>query len=145
MNLLDSPYFGLLRERLDLLGQRQRMIAENIANASTPGYVPRDVDMGAFERMVSSQAGRVAGGGQSVRLAATHAGHMVPGGAGGHQASRVSVVSRADSETTMDGNAVVLEEQTMRAAQNRMDYEASLALYQKGLQLMRMAARAPGR
>jgi flagellar basal-body rod protein FlgB len=57
----------------------------------------------------------------------------------------VRTVSRPDSETTLDGNAVVLEEQTMRAAETRMQYESSLALYQKGLQLVRMAARPPGR
>lgn len=144
MNLIDSPYFALLRQRLDLLSQRQRVIAENIANASTPGYVPRDVDMGGFERMAANAATRAASSG--VRFSGVASGvspTFAQGGAG--STARVSIVSRPDSETTMDGNAVVLEEQTMRAAENRMEYEASLALYQKGLQLMRMAARAPGR
>jgi flagellar basal-body rod protein FlgB len=55
------------------------------------------------------------------------------------------VVTRDDSETTMDGNAVVLEEQMARAAETRMAFETGIALYQKGLELMRMAARPPGR
>jgi hypothetical protein len=38
-----------------------------------------------------------------------------------------------------------MEEQVSRSAQTRMDFETGLALYQKGLSLMRMAARAPGR
>ena len=50
-----------------------------------------------------------------------------------------------DSETTIDGNAVVLEEQMSAAAQTRMEFETGIALYQKGLELIRMAARAPGR
>jgi flagellar basal-body rod protein FlgB len=59
--------------------------------------------------------------------------------------ARVRIVSAPDSETTIDGNSVVLEEQMARAADTRMAYETSLALYQKGLQLVRLAAKPPGR
>lgn len=141
MNLLDSPYFGLLRERLDQLSQRQRLIAENIANASTPGYVPRDVDTAGFERALAARAG--AGGNGRVTLRQTQAGHMAPGG--GALTQPVRVMNAPDSETTLDGNAVVLEEQTLRASQTRTAFETGLALYQKGLQLVRLAARPPGR
>ncbi|PZO47089.1 MAG: flagellar basal body rod protein FlgB [Alphaproteobacteria bacterium] len=136
MDLANTPFFGLLRQRLDHLSERQRLIAENIANASTPGYRPRDVDTADFERMVMS-AGRSGG----VTLARTSPGHM---GAGGGSGS-VAVVTRDDSETTIDGNAVVLEEQMTRATETRMAFETGIALYQKGLELIRLAARAPGR
>ncbi len=137
MDLGNTPFFGLLRSRLDQLSERQRLISENIANASTPGYRPRDVDTSGFERMVASAAG---GGG--LQMARTKAGHMSPGGGG---AGGVNIVTRDDSETTIDGNAVVLEEQMSAAAQTRMEFETGIALYQKGLELIRMAARAPGR
>lgn len=136
MDLGNTPFFGLLRSRLDQLSERQRLISENIANASTPGYRPRDVDTSGFERMVASAAG---GGG--LQMARTKAGHMSPGGGGG----QARVITRDDSETTIDGNAVVLEEQISAAAQTRMEFETGIALYQKGLELIRMAARAPGR
>lgn len=136
MDLGNTPFFGLLRARLDNLSERQRLISENIANASTPGYRPRDVDTSGFERMVASAAG---GGG--LQMARTKAGHMSPGGGSGS----VNIVTRDDSETTIDGNAVVLEEQMSAAAQTRMEFETGIALYQKGLELIRMAARAPGR
>lgn len=141
MNLSDSPYFATLRARLDHLGERQARIAENIANANTPGYVPRDVDLKRFEDAVSRAAQRTTSG--RLPMARTHAMHMPAGGAA--MTAPVRSVSRPDSETTLDGNAVVLEEQTMRAAETRMQFESSLALYQKGLQLMRMAAKPPGR
>ena len=139
MDLANTPFFGLLRQRLDQLSQRQQLIAENIANASTPGYRPRDLDTAAFERMLSSQA---SGGGGGITLARTNSGHM---GAGGAPHGGAAVITRDDSETTIDGNAVVLEEQMARAAETRMQFETGIALYQKGLELMRMAARAPGR
>jgi flagellar basal-body rod protein FlgB len=43
----------------------------------------------------------------------------------------------------LDGNAVVLEEQMIKVADTRMNYDAALGLYQKGLQLMRLASRKP--
>ncbi|HVK79545.1 MAG TPA: flagellar basal body rod protein FlgB [Verrucomicrobiae bacterium] len=135
MDLANSPFFGLLRQRLDHLSERQRLISENIANASTPGYRPRDIDTGGFDRMLASAAN-----GRGLSIARTNPGHMTSGGS-----TDVQVVTRDDSETTIDGNAVVLEEQMARAAETRMQFETGLALYQKGLDLVRLAARAPGR
>jgi flagellar basal-body rod protein FlgB len=39
---------------------------------------------------------------------------------------------------------VVIEEQMVRANENRMRFETALSLYQKSLGLIRMAARPPG-
>jgi flagellar basal-body rod protein FlgB len=122
VSISDTPYFALLRARLDFLGDRQRLIAENIANASTPGFTPRDLDAAAFEKAMARAAS-----GETTRLPSARA------------------VARPDSETTLDGNSVVLEDQAMRAMEVRMQFETGLSLYQKGLQLMRMAARPPGR
>ncbi|MGE0597708.1 MAG: flagellar basal body rod protein FlgB [Hyphomonadaceae bacterium] len=135
MDLANSPFFGLLRTRLDQLSERQRLISENIANASTPGYRPRDLDTSGFERMLASQHGA------GLAMARTNPGHMAAGG-GPVQAE---IVTRDDSETTIDGNAVVIEDQMARAAETRMQFETGIALYQKGLQLVRMASRPPGR
>lgn len=138
MNLLDSPYFGMLRDRLDQLSTRQRLISENIANAATPGFQPRDIDTTAFQRAAASR-GTAAG---SVTVMRTHPGHVAPDmGAG---ASGTKIVVSPDTETTIDGNSVVLEDQMVKAAETRMAFESGLALYQKGLQLIRMASRKPG-
>jgi flagellar basal-body rod protein FlgB len=140
VDLLNTGYFSILRQRLDFLGERQKLVAENLANASTPGYRPRDLDTKAFERAIEAQA-RVTSGGR-LAMARTQDGHMP-------QARAVSGQVRTekvnDAEVTIDGNAVVIEEQMLKAAETRMAYETSLAMYQKGLQLMRTAARPPGR
>jgi len=137
VDLASTPFFGLLRARLDQLSERQQLIAENIANASTPGYRPRDLDTSGFERMLASASNH--GGG--LIMSRTNAGHMTPSGGTGS----ARVITRDDSETTIDGNAVVLEEQMGRAAETRAAFETGIALYQKGLELVRLAARAPGR
>jgi flagellar basal-body rod protein FlgB len=139
MDLSQTQFFGLLRARLNQLSERQRLISENIANASTPGYRPRDLDTSAFERMLAS-AGNNEGGLQMVRTSATH---MMPGGAMGPTQANITTVP--DSETTIDGNAVVLEDQMAKASDTRMQFDTAIALYQKGLDLLRMASRAPGR
>jgi len=50
----------------------------------------------------------------------------------------------SDSETTLDGNQVVLEEEMMKMTQARMDYDAAIGFYQKSLAMLRLAARKPG-
>ena len=135
----DSSFFGLLRARLGQLSERQRLISENIANATTPGYVPRDLDTSAFQRAVEAQTS------QGLAMARTNPGHMSPGGGGAGSSMAAQVVSAPDSETTIDGNAVVLEDQSMRAAETRMAFETGIALYEKGLEMVRLATRAPGR
>lgn len=147
MDLANSPFFSLLRARLDQLSERQRLISENIANASTPGYRPRDIDTSAFERVLAAASGGGGGAAGGLPMARTSAGHMSPGGGGpvGAALPEARIVTRDDSETTIDGNAVVLEDEMARAAENRMAFETGIALYQKGLELFRLAARAPGR
>ena len=139
MDLSQTQFFGLLRTRLNQLSERQRLISENIANASTPGYRPRDLDTSAFERMLAS-VGNTSG---ALQMTRTSANHMMPGG--GTDGSPANLVTHDDSETTIDGNAVILEDEMAKASENRMQFETAIALYQKGLDLLRMASRAPGR
>ena len=133
----DLSVFQMLSSRLNMLETRQKTVAENVANANTAGYVPNDVDLASFERiLVRQNTPRV--GGVGVRV--THAGHI----AGTALAtSDLRTSSSPDSEVTMDGNAVVVEEQMLRLNQIRTDFDTAMSLYQKGLSLIRLAARKP--
>jgi flagellar basal-body rod protein FlgB len=119
------------------------VIAENLANATTPGYVARDTDEKAFAKYLEQMSGA-----SSPRLkmmspegALTNARVMnAPGGG-----AATKIVNAPDGETTLDGNAVILEDQMLKQAETRTAYETSIALYQKGLSLMRLAIKAPGR
>jgi flagellar basal-body rod protein FlgB len=73
----------------------------------------------------------------------TQAGHLAPPHA--LSAPGMTTVKSPDSETTLDGNAVVVEEQMMKIAETRMDFETMVGLYQKSLGLLRLASRSPGR
>ena len=49
----------------------------------------------------------------------------------------------ADSETTLDGNAVSLEDQMIKMTEARTSYDAAITFYQKSLSMLRMASRKP--
>ena len=137
---INAPIFGMLQARLDALSTRQMTIAENVANSTTPGFKARDVDMKAFSKLLESEGAKGAMGG--TRLAVTHAGHISPTGTGG--GLKTGLLSEIpDSETTMDGNTVVVEEQMLKMAETRTEYETAIGLYQKALGLVRMAGKAP--
>jgi flagellar basal-body rod protein FlgB len=148
MNLDEIPLFSMLKSRLGYLGERQKVIATNIANSDTPGYAPRDL-----KPFSSDLASVIAGSGGGLSLARPAGAAAARGQtmtAPGHMAPRRSVGAlkpkmAADSEITLDGNGVVLEEQTMKLTEARMDYDAAIGFYQKSLGLLRMAARAPGK
>lgn len=134
MTLNNVPFFTLLKGRLDHLTQRQRLISQNVANADTPGYVGRDLGRFTFADAVRAQ--KAPGG-----LARTDAAHLQ-----GPKRADAVWRSRAapDSSTTLDGNSVVLEEQMIKMAEARADYDAAVGFYQKSLGMIRMAARRPG-
>ena len=135
MAISDLPLLSQIKGRLSWLDERQRVIAENVANADTPGYVGRDLNQPTdFARAMSE-------GGDGVRMTRTSAMHIAPAGA----AARFEAHTAPDSETTLDGNSVVVEEQMLKMAESRMAYDAAIGLYQKSMQMLRLAAKAPGR
>ncbi len=148
MNLDDIPLFSMLKGRMGYLAERQRVIAENVANADTPGYQARDMKPFSFQSAMGGHGGMSGGGGGMLTPTQSDAGHMaLPSlpSFGGSGAMGSNVTRSSDSETTLNGNGVVLEEQMMKMTEARMDYDAAVGFYQKALGLLRMAARAPGR
>jgi flagellar basal-body rod protein FlgB len=142
-NPADMPIFQLMKARMNMLGQRQKTIAENVANVSTPGFVPKDVDEKSFARTMEAIARPSVGAAPRLQMAATQPGHITsPSAAAG---GGVRFVKKPDSETTLDGNKVVVEEQMMKVAETRTEFETMVGLYQKSLGLLRIASRSPSR
>jgi flagellar basal-body rod protein FlgB len=56
MNPADLNVLDTLRTMLGFHNARQRVIAENVANANTPGFTPSDVSQSQFERVLAGQA-----------------------------------------------------------------------------------------
>ncbi len=151
MNLEEIPLFSMLKSRLGYISQRETLIAANVANADTPGYAPRDLKPFTLPAGMSDSSGGGAAGGAMPMMQPTltnpahlNAAGATAGGSGG-SAAQWKAVTGADSETTLDGNKVVLEDQMAKMTEARMDYEAAIGFYQKSIAMLRMAARAPGK
>jgi flagellar basal-body rod protein FlgB len=138
MNLDTIPLFSMLRGRLSYLNQREKVIAQNVANSDTPGYIGRDLKPFSFNTQAEPLSAVQAGSPTQ-----TNPAHLA--GTMSRNAGQWKAVSSPDSETTLDGNQVVLEEQMIKMTEARMNYDAAVGFYQKSLSLLRTAARAPGR
>lgn len=120
---------SMLRSRLQWHQARQKVLAENVANADMPGFRPKDL---------REPAGL--GGGVALALSATSPLHLTAGGAAGGPGTRDSMLT----ETRPSGNGVDLEEEMMKVAANQSDYQLAATLYQKSLSLLRTAAGVRG-
>lgn len=138
MDLDRIPLIGMLVRRMDFLGARQRVIAQNVANADTPGFKSRELSEESFAREVARATG---GGLAPVAVATTTAGHM--------QGTRVADGAKprpersGDYESTPSGNAVVLEQEMTRLAETQMDYDTITGIYRKQVAMIKTALRGP--
>ncbi|MCF6292083.1 MAG: flagellar basal body rod protein FlgB [Robiginitomaculum sp.] len=140
MSIDQIPVFSVLRSTMRMLTARQKVLAENIANADTPGFTPKDIDEKSFHRMLNAtQSSRSS----RSKMIVTDSRHF--SGSGGTGVSNVKLIETPGRETTMNGNSVVLEEQVSELAATRARYDAAIGLYQKSLGLIRMAIKTPGR
>jgi flagellar basal-body rod protein FlgB len=131
MSFADLPIFGMLQQRMSWLGNRQDVLARNIANASTPGYTPQDMAKQEFGKALRAAQGA---------LHMTSARHIQPG-AGASAAHRV--IEAPGSQSSPDGNSVILEEQAMKVAETQLAYAEAAGLYKKMISMWRSALGGP--
>ena len=125
------PILAGIRERMQNLSDRQRVIATNIANSETPGYKAREVEQPSF-------AGLVGGSGMIQKPKVELTGRMKSLGA--VQPVNAGVIFDKDiSETKPDGNNVTLEDQLLKMGEVQADFTAMTNLYRKQMQMMKSA------
>lgn len=106
---------------LALRSQRQQLIASNIANADTPGYVARDMNFAqALQRATASLP-------MARSMAVTQPGHIAAAAArGGAGAAEADLVYATPSQTNLDRNTVDMDRERASFADNALRYEAAL-------------------
>jgi flagellar basal-body rod protein FlgB len=124
MATTDSDLFALAERRLAWVDQRQDVLAANIANADTPGWQAKDL---------KPFAAVLAGAGAAVPLAVTNPKHLT-----GHQGSGVATTVAA-GERAPDGNAVALDAELGKVADNQATQALVTNLYGKYLSLFNTA------
>ena len=113
----DIRLIGLSALKARYAGERLALIAENVANADTPGYRARDLE--SFEDALG-RFGRA-------------------GGAGGQAPAFAETSPAAPGAQSPNGNNVSIEDQMMRASRTMRDHETAALIYAKALGLLRSA------
>lgn len=109
---------------LVLRAERQRVIASNIANADTPGYVARDLDF--REAMASATGNRMALARPDASTAMTHSAHMPIAGAPIGSLGGTGLAYTVQSQPSVDGNSVDLDRERANFVDNAVRYESTL-------------------
>jgi flagellar basal-body rod protein FlgB len=125
----------LAERRLQWLGARQSVLAQNVANADTPGWTVQDVKPFA-EMLKSSLGASIEGpsvGGAAGGLEETNPLHM-PGAVSSGQGAAL-----LRGESAPDGNQVSVDQQMERIAETDSQHEAVTAIYMKYLGMFRTA------
>ena len=127
--------FAVIGKRMDWLNQRERVLAQNIANSDTPDYVPRDLDGSKFSRLLQSQLA-------PVEPTTTNRAHLR--GTVAHDGPAKTERQRDTYEASPTGNAVILEEQLIKVSETQSAYHLMTNLYRKHMDMFRLALRGPG-
>jgi flagellar basal-body rod protein FlgB len=123
------PLFALADRRLAWLDRRQQVLAQNIANADTPGWRARDLRpfaalLAAPPLRLAASEGMPADGG--------------PAGPAGPAAAAPGDVAQR-SELAPDGNGVVLDRELMKVADSDMAHGLTVAIIRTWLGMFRTA------
>ncbi|KIC49640.1 FlgB family protein [Tateyamaria sp. ANG-S1] len=106
-------------------GQKQAVVAQNVANADTPGYIARDITSFAETYAPTSQ------GAFSQR--ATRLNHIHGSAVGDVRA----LVEEDKTFAAPDGNSVSIETEMLRATDAKRQHDRSLAIYKSTLTILR--------
>lgn len=130
MAVTDMPLLAMLRTKMQWHQARQKLLAENVANADMPGFRPRDLALPSFDRATGTATST------GVGLTLTSAGHIAADGDTGIGAEP----RRAkEFEIRPSGNGVNLEDEMMKSGDNQSDYQLAASLYQKSLDALKIA------
>ncbi len=104
-------------------GQRQAVIARNMANADTPGYQPRDLE--AFQKALEMT-------GRGAAMTATRAGHL-----NGNNASQPWAEYDVAPSGDPNGNGVSVEEEMFKAVEVKRQHDRALTIYKSSMNILR--------
>ncbi|WP_415405016.1 FlgB family protein [Tateyamaria sp. SN3-11] len=106
-------------------GQKQAVVAQNVANADTPGYVGRDLP--SFQEIYAPKENG------ATMQRATRPGHLH----GAVQQGVDGLMTEDRSFAAPDGNTVSIESEMLRATDAKRQHDRSLAIYKSALNIAR--------
>lgn len=113
-----DAYLGVHQQALVLGAKRTEVLANNLANADTPGFKARDIDF----RAALAAAGEAGG---SLPMAQTSSLHLATGGVQGDDTGALRY--RTPLAPSLDGNTVEPQLEQAAFAENAVRYQATLS------------------
>jgi len=123
MDLTSVDLFSLAEQRLDWVSRRQQLLAQNVANANTPGYEAHDLK--PFAALLQHKA---------VPFTITNPLHLAAFSDPAEE-DRTRIVT----ERAPDGNAVSLDGELTKLADTSGMHELATDLYTKYMGMFRLA------
>ena len=107
-------------------GARQALVAQNMANADTPGYGARDI--APFQEVYEARPGAAV-------PRATRAGHLM----GQDMPPGLDPSEREAAQRDPNGNSVALETEMLNAVEVKRQHDRAIAIYRSSLNQLRTA------
>ncbi len=124
MSLDLNTYLGIEPDALKVYAQRAEVLAANLANADTPGYLARDIDFRAALAAAGSQ-------GDALKPAATGTDEPTAGSnAAGNVSTEQFLKYRVPLAPSLDGNTVDSQMEESQFAQNSVRFQAAITFLQ---------------
>lgn len=131
MTIENLALFKATAAKMKYLNVRQQVLAQNIANADTANYIPKDLSEVDFSRVLAKVSGET-----KVNMATSRGSHMTSR----NQLGDISEENQSSTyEVTPSGNAVNLDEQLVKSNEVQMDYNMMLNLMRKQVGMMKTA------
>lgn len=113
MGISLDNYLGIHAKAMMLRDQRSSQLANNLANVNTPHYKARDINFNETLQQTMADS--------STKMVADNPGHI----SGGNDFS-TQLKYRTPTYTSLDGNTVDKDVETVEFARNALSYQASL-------------------
>lgn len=114
--------FHFQQQALSLLNRRQEVLASNIANVDTPGYLARDLD---FSQQLQSAVNQESVKSGALSLTLTSGRHIA---AAACAVDDSQLLYRVPDQPSADGNTVDMDRERVNFADNNMKYQSGLTI-----------------
>jgi flagellar basal-body rod protein FlgB len=111
MGISFDKALGVYENALNVRVKRAEVIANNLANADTPGFKARDIDFRAILKGATNN---------DLAMTETSPEHM-----GGAQAQAEQLLYRNPTQPSIDGNTVDTQREISEYTKNMMDFQAN--------------------
>lgn len=127
MDLQNLSVFALANQDMQYITERQKVLAANVANANTPGYLAKDLEKPNFASEISSH----------LQMNVTNDKHI--NGLGLTSKNYKVFTPKPVNALTLDGNGVVLEDQMNKISKSKSEYDRMITLYGKYQNMLKTA------